>query len=91
MNLVTTGTLIPPWFVPNNPTCDDLATASVIWGMSIGLTTFGLIRAGRQTLAQWQRTHRITAYIVLVWLELVSSTIIGGLAWGYVRQNIRPR
>ncbi|KAM0352894.1 hypothetical protein ACHAPU_001777 [Fusarium lateritium] len=28
--------------------------------------------------------------MVLIWLELVSSAIIGGLGWGYVRGTIRP-
>ncbi|KAM0219728.1 hypothetical protein ACHAQD_006340 [Fusarium lateritium] len=28
--------------------------------------------------------------MVLIWLELISSGIIGGLGWGYVRGTIRP-
>lgn len=85
------GTLIPPWYVPEVPSCDDLAAASVVWGVSLGLTAFGVIRAVHQTFSRWRRTRRISAYIIFVWLELVSSTIIGGIAWGYVRQNLKPR
>ncbi|KFH48298.1 hypothetical protein ACRE_008000 [Hapsidospora chrysogenum ATCC 11550] len=84
------GTLIPPWYAPEVPSCDDLAAASVVWGVSLGLTVFGVIRAVHQTFTRWRRTHRISAYIIFVWLELVSSTIIGGMAWGYVRQNLKP-
>lgn len=28
--------------------------------------------------------------MVFIWLELVASTIIGGIAWGYVRLFIPP-
>ncbi|CAI6096634.1 unnamed protein product [Clonostachys chloroleuca] len=84
------GTLIPPWFVDNAPTPDEFATASVIWGISLGLTIFAVIRATNQTYHQWIRKHKITAYMVFIWLELVSSAIIGGTAWGYMRKDIPP-
>ncbi|CAG9996065.1 unnamed protein product [Clonostachys byssicola] len=85
------GTLIPPWFVDNAPTPDEFATASVIWGISLGLTIFAIIRATNQTYHQWIRKHNVTAYMVFIWLELVSSAIIGGTAWGYMRGDIPPR
>uniref|UniRef100_A0A0B7K1W7 Integral membrane protein n=1 Tax=Bionectria ochroleuca TaxID=29856 RepID=A0A0B7K1W7_BIOOC len=85
------GTLIPPWFVDNAPTPDEFATASVIWGISLGLTIFAIIRATNQTYHQWIRKHKVTAYMVFIWLELVSSAIIGGTAWGYMRRDIPPR
>ncbi|CAH0022868.1 unnamed protein product [Clonostachys rhizophaga] len=84
------GTLIPPWFVDNAPTPDEFATASVIWGISLGLTIFAVIRATNQTCHQWIRKHKVTAYMVFIWLELVSSAIIGGTAWGYMRKDIPP-
>lgn len=28
--------------------------------------------------------------MVLIWLELIASTIIGGIGWGYVYQTIPP-
>ncbi|KAM5348578.1 hypothetical protein ACJ41O_008402 [Fusarium nematophilum] len=84
------GTLIPPWYQYNEPTCEDLAIASVAWGLTLGLTLFGVVRAGTQTYSQWKRARRVTTYMVLIWLELVSSAIMGGLAWGYVHGNIAP-
>ncbi|VUC30396.1 unnamed protein product [Clonostachys rosea] len=84
------GTFIPPWFVDNPPTPDEFATASVIWGISLGLTLFATIRATNQTYKQWNRKHKVTAYMVFIWLELISSAIIGGTAWGYMRQDIPP-
>lgn len=84
------GTLIPPWYDYNEPSTHETAVASVVWGLSLGLTAFGAIRASDQSLAHWRRTRRVTPYIVYIWLELVASTIIGGIAWGYVRLYIPP-
>ncbi|RBA20027.1 hypothetical protein FPRO05_09327 [Fusarium proliferatum] len=84
------GLLIPPWFEYHEPSCSDWAIVSIAFGMTLCLSIFGLIRVGIQTYHQWKRAQRITTYMVLIWLELVSSAIIGGLGWGYVRGTIRP-
>ncbi|KAF5709634.1 hypothetical protein FMUND_9965 [Fusarium mundagurra] len=84
------GLLIPPWFEYHEPSCSDWAIVSIAFGMTLCLAIFGLIRVGIQTYHQWKRAQRITTYMVLIWLELVSSAIIGGLGWGYVRGTIRP-
>ncbi|KAG4276961.1 hypothetical protein FPRO04_07707 [Fusarium proliferatum] len=84
------GLLIPPWFEYHEPSCSDWAIVSIAFGMTLCLSIFGLIRVGIQTYHQWKRARRITTYMVLIWLELVSSAIIGGLGWGYVRGTIRP-
>ncbi|KAI1045280.1 hypothetical protein LB505_005007 [Fusarium chuoi] len=77
------GLLIPPWFEYHEPSCSDWAIVSIAFGMTLCLAIFGLIRVGIQTYHQWKRAQRITTYMVLIWLELVSSAIIGGLGWGY--------
>ncbi|KAH6996978.1 hypothetical protein EDB80DRAFT_138268 [Ilyonectria destructans] len=82
------GTLIPPWYVSHQPSCDDLVVVSVVWGLSLGLSIFGFIRAADQTFHQWKRARRVTAYMVFIWLELVASTIIGGIGWGHVFGSI---
>ncbi|CAM1509352.1 Fc.00g030910.m01.CDS01 [Cosmosporella sp. VM-42] len=84
------GTLIPAWFHPEIPTCHDAVIVSIIWGLSLGLSLFGVIRAGNQTHHQWKRTGRVTTYMILIWLELIASTIIGGIGWGYVHLSIPP-
>ncbi|KAG5662231.1 hypothetical protein KAF25_004470 [Fusarium avenaceum] len=84
------GYLIPPWFEYHEPSCADWAIVSIVFGMTLCLSIFGLIRVCIQTYNQWKRARRITTYMVLIWLELVSSAIIGGLGWGYVRGTIRP-
>ncbi|KAF7532537.1 hypothetical protein G7Z17_g13627 [Cylindrodendrum hubeiense] len=84
------GTLIPPWYVPDAPSCDDVSVVSVVWGLSLGLSIFAIIRAANQTFHQWKRARRVTAYMVFIWLELIASTIIGGIGWGFVYGDIPP-
>ncbi|RBR18242.1 uncharacterized protein FIESC28_06171 [Fusarium coffeatum] len=84
------GIFIPPWFEYHEPSCSDWAIVSIVFGMTLCLTIFGLIRVSVQTYHQWKRANRITTYMVLIWLELIASGIIGGLGWGYVRGTIRP-
>ncbi|RSL49153.1 hypothetical protein CEP51_015538 [Fusarium floridanum] len=84
------GSLIPSWYQYDQPSCEDLAIVSVVWGMALALSAFGLIRVVTQTYRQWKRARRVTTYMVLIWLELIASAIIGGLAWGYVHGNIPP-
>ncbi|GKU19209.1 unnamed protein product [Fusarium langsethiae] len=84
------GILIPPWFEYHQPSCSDWAIVSIVFGMTLCLGLFGLIRVSIQTYHQWKRARRITFYMVLIWLELIASGIIGGLGWGYVRGTIRP-
>ncbi|PTD07035.1 hypothetical protein FCULG_00006906 [Fusarium culmorum] len=84
------GILIPPWFEYHQPSCSDWAIVSIVFGMTLCLTLFGLIRVSIQTYNQWKRAQRITTYMILIWLELIASGVIGGLGWGYVRGTIRP-
>ena len=84
------GTLVPTWFVYNRPSAHELAIASNIWGISLGLTGFGVVRASNQCFAHWRRTRRVTPDMVFIWLELITSTAIGGIAWGYVQRFIPP-
>ncbi|KPM45782.1 hypothetical protein AK830_g830 [Neonectria ditissima] len=85
-----TGTLVPSWYRADSPSCNDLAIVSVVWGLSLGLSAFGVIRAGNQTYHQWKRTRRVTAYMVFIWLELVASTVLGGMGWGHVYGIVPP-
>lgn len=85
-----TGTFIPPWYQYRQPTREELAIVSIVFGITLGLTIFAAIRAANQTYHQWKRARRITAYMVLIWLELIASGVISGLSWGYVDGLIRP-
>jgi hypothetical protein len=86
-----TGTLIPPWYQSDTPSCDDIIIVSTIWGMSLGLSALAVFRVADQSYHQYRRKQKITSYMVFIWLELIASTVFGGIAWGFVRGHIPPR
>uniref|UniRef100_A0A8H7KDQ3 Integral membrane protein n=1 Tax=Bionectria ochroleuca TaxID=29856 RepID=A0A8H7KDQ3_BIOOC len=79
------GTFVPPNFRVDVPSEDELVAVGVVWGLSLPLTVFGIFRCVRQTYSQYRRTKRVNLYMLLIWLELISTTLMGGTAWGYVR------
>ncbi|KAB2575934.1 hypothetical protein DBV05_g5363 [Lasiodiplodia theobromae] len=85
-----TGTLVPPWFEKYNVTRLDMSVVSIVWGISIGCSMFCVATAINQTLNTWARSHRITAYIIMVWIEIVVSITIGIISWLYMRSTIGP-
>uniref|UniRef100_A0A8H7N1F7 Uncharacterized protein n=2 Tax=Bionectria ochroleuca TaxID=29856 RepID=A0A8H7N1F7_BIOOC len=84
------GAFVPSYYVPNLPNSEELSDASVVWGMSLSLTLFAFIRCFSQTYAQWRRIRKVNLYMVLIWLELWSSTIIGVIYFAYMRGHIPP-
>lgn len=84
------GTLIPDHYVPHDSSVDDVALSSIIWGLSLGVSLYTFATATKQTMRAHRRAHRITAYMVFVWLEWVSSTIMGVISWLFLKENIKP-
>ncbi|VUC31026.1 unnamed protein product [Clonostachys rosea] len=85
------GAFVPQDYVPDLPSTEELSDASVVWGMSLSLTLFAFIRCFSQTYAQWRRIRKVNLYMTLIWLELLSSTIIGVIYFAYMRGHIPPR
>ncbi|CAG9990608.1 unnamed protein product [Clonostachys byssicola] len=81
---------VPPNFRVDVPSEDELVAVGIVWGLSLPLTIFGIFRCVRQTYSQYRRTRRVNLYMFLIWLELISTTLMGGTAWGYVRGVIPP-
>ncbi|KAH8686389.1 hypothetical protein BGZ61DRAFT_507123 [Ilyonectria robusta] len=84
------GTLIPPWYQSITPVCSDFVIVSLVWGISLGLSGFAVIRIADQTRNQYRRRKKVTSYMVFIWLELIASTVFGGVGWGYVTGTIPP-
>ncbi|KAH7125977.1 hypothetical protein EDB81DRAFT_663574 [Dactylonectria macrodidyma] len=84
------GTLIPPWYQSSEPTIDDLIIVSTTWGISLGLSGFGIFRVANQTRNQYRRKKKVTWYMALIWLELIVSTVFGGVGWGFIMGKIPP-
>ncbi|KAF4465515.1 hypothetical protein FALBO_7646 [Fusarium albosuccineum] len=84
------GFLVPDTYVPDLPDDTDMNIASIAWGLSLGITVFNCAKAARQTISAWQRRKKITAYVALVWVEIISSFLLGVMCWFYLRGKIEP-
>ncbi|KAH7260159.1 hypothetical protein FSOLCH5_009491 [Fusarium solani] len=84
------GFLVPENFKDDLPNEDDMNIASIIWGLSLGVVVFNCAKAFRQAKSAIHRRKRLTTYVVLVWLEIVSSFILGVMVWLYLRGIIPP-
>ena len=83
------GFLIPSWWVREPIEELDANICSIFFGFSLCLGIFAAANAVKQMAATWKRSKRISAYIVMVWLEWISNFIIAVLAWSYQRGYIR--
>ncbi|KAF4982473.1 hypothetical protein FZEAL_1898 [Fusarium zealandicum] len=84
------GFLVPDNYVPQLPNDGDMNVASIAWGLSLGILIFNCGKAGRQTQSAWNRRKKITAYVALVWVEIISSFLLGVMCWFYLRNKIEP-
>ncbi|KAI0457405.1 hypothetical protein F5B21DRAFT_93750 [Xylaria acuta] len=82
--------LVPPWFHLPTPTLDDFLAASVIWGFTLGAAFFTAIQAWSQPMAIWRKSHKIQAYVLLIWGEWLSSMGLGILAWTVIVGRVFP-
>ncbi|KAK4640823.1 hypothetical protein QC761_606950 [Podospora bellae-mahoneyi] len=75
------GTLVPPWYKPDPPSEHSLDLASFLWGASTAIACFSFSKAVRQTRRSWLHTHKVNAYIVMVWLEWTACVIMSVVSW----------
>lgn len=84
------GFLVPDRFVSDLPDEDDMNVASIVWGLSLGIFIFNCAKAIRQSKSAIERRKRLTAYVTLVWMEIISSLILSVMCWLYLRGVIPP-
>lgn len=84
------GFLVPAHYVDDPTDLIDMYTASIVWGLSIGVTIFNVGKAAQQTRAAWLRRKKLTAYVALIWVEVVSSSILGVIVWLHLRGILGP-
>ncbi|KAK4663253.1 hypothetical protein QC763_606950 [Podospora pseudopauciseta] len=75
------GTLVPPWYKPDPPSEHSLDLASFLWGASTAIACFSFAKAVRQARRSWLHTHKVNAYIVMVWLEWTACVIMSVVSW----------
>jgi hypothetical protein len=86
-----TGFLIPPWYHGVAPGHEDMYVASIVWGFTLACGMFSAGKAVRQTSVAWKRSRRFTPYVIMVWLELIASTVMGILTWLFLYGALEPR
>ncbi|KAI5457769.1 hypothetical protein BGZ63DRAFT_364545 [Mariannaea sp. PMI_226] len=84
------GFLVPENFQLDAPSEDEMNVASIVWGLSLGVTVFNCAKAFRQSKTAIERRKRLTVYVLLIWAEIISSTILGVMVWLYLREIIAP-
>ncbi|KAF4341585.1 hypothetical protein FBEOM_4487 [Fusarium beomiforme] len=84
------GFSIPDGYVREVPGEDDMNTASIFWGFSLGVAVFSATKGVKQSWRAWKRCHRVTAYVSMIWAVWFNSMVLGCLAWGFQRQYIEP-
>jgi len=75
------GPFIPHDFVPQASSPDDIKLAAIVWGFTLGFGFLTCSKAFKQSRMVWKRSHRITMYVALVWIEVFASLTFGILAW----------
>lgn len=90
VEMVARGFLVPEHFKLDPASEDDMNIASIIWGLSLGVTVFNCAKAFRQSKSAIIRRKRLTIYVVMIWAEIISSFILGVMTWLYLREIIGP-
>ncbi|KAM0352472.1 hypothetical protein ACHAPU_002140 [Fusarium lateritium] len=84
------GFLVPAHYKEHPPSNDDMNFASIIWGLSLGVTVFNCGKAARQTMSTIKRRNNLTMYTTFIWMEIISSSVLGIIVWLYLRGSIKP-
>lgn len=84
------GLLIPAHYKAVKPDPNDMNIASIAWGVSMGVCIFTAAKGARQTINSWKRGRKMNPYIILLWMEWSSSTIMSAMVWSYLRGYIEP-
>lgn len=85
------GFLIPDTYVLVEPTLDELAVASIVWGFSLAAGMFGAVKCFRQTRRSWRRSRRVNLYVIMIWAEWTASMAIGVVSWVFIKGIIKAR
>ena len=80
---------MPDDFVEFKPSVVEMNVASIIWGISLALAGFNLSKAIKQTWFVYKRTKGLSAYVILVWLEMAANLSISVMSWLFIWGTIK--
>ncbi|KAI1634642.1 hypothetical protein F4809DRAFT_665278 [Biscogniauxia mediterranea] len=91
MHPSSNGFLVPASYTWT-PTSDrEMNTASLIFGITLGISIFAASKATQQTMSSVKRSQRLTTYVMMIWGHWVSNMGIAPLTWFYLRGVIKNR
>ncbi|KAI0593105.1 hypothetical protein F4775DRAFT_527972 [Biscogniauxia sp. FL1348] len=86
-------TLLPPYYVAQEVTQDDLVVASIAWGFTLGfgwLTSSSAIKQTRQAYRRSGWDVLRNSYIWMLWLEIVVCLVFSIICWLHLKGTIPP-
>jgi hypothetical protein len=87
--------LIPPWYVADilKPGGSGVLLATFIFGFSMAVAVFDFAKALRQTwIIQKKRQSWVpNAYVVLIWVELLTCIAYAVITWVYLVNFVQAR
>ncbi|KAI0599516.1 hypothetical protein F4775DRAFT_600068 [Biscogniauxia sp. FL1348] len=85
------GFLVPTSYIWTPTTDIEMNTASLIFGITLGISIFTASKATQQTTSSVKRSQRLTVYIMMIWGHWVSNMGIAPLTWFYLRGVLKNR
>ncbi|GAA5988197.1 hypothetical protein JCM10908_002107 [Rhodotorula pacifica] len=68
-------------YAPENVTEGDMQFASILFGWVLGFACWCIVTA-------WHQTHKLSIYVVLIWLEIATCVIFATICWCYISGRI---
>lgn len=88
----TQGFLLPPWYEPPpSATQQDMDIASMLFGSSLALGVFTLVKGAQQTVAAFRGRRLRNIYVFLIWATWLPSLAMSIHTWLYVVEVVQPR
>jgi amino acid transporter len=86
--------LLPPHFVPQEVSENDLAVASIAWGFFMGFGWLTMWTAVKQTRHIYKRHGSATwrnSYVWMIWLEIFVCVLFSVICWLHLKGTLPPR
>ncbi|KAK4448457.1 hypothetical protein QBC34DRAFT_426514 [Podospora aff. communis PSN243] len=83
-------TLVADRWVASSPTQNDVILSSWLWGFTMSLAVFSFSKGFKQTYRSWSRSHKITAYIAMIWLVWIAGIIVSITCWLFIMDRVPP-
>ncbi len=81
---------VPRAVAPLDVSERGLIIAAGFFGATIAVAAFDCSKAVRQSHRSWGRSTKANAYIMMLWVEILTSVALAILAWLFLNGTIPP-